>query len=262
VASLIAREVGGAGEGVSATRRRALSVGQQFVALALAAAVFEIVSRFTPQYIVPGWELVVEALLDLDYYNVWVSVARIFIALAISFVVACAAAVLLYSLPRLEEFLAPIITVIMAVPSVSWVMFSVLWFKEVETRIIFCLAIVSTFIFLLDILDGMKGVPRQWRDMVIALRPTHREYFSKLVFPALVPTMLTSWKVNASIAVRVVTIAELVGGLSGIGYQLYISQQLFRVSYVYAWTLVLVLVLLSFSVVLTVIERRLLRWRD
>ena len=42
------------------------------------------------------------------------------------------------------------------------------------------------------------------------------KFFVKLMLPAIVPTIFTSWKVNISLAIRVVTIAELVGAVTGI----------------------------------------------
>ena len=63
------------------------------------------------------------------------------------------------------------------------------------------------------------------------------------MLPAIVPTIFTSWKVNISLAIRVVTIAELVGAVTGIGHQLSVAQELFSVADVFAWTIVLVALL-------------------
>jgi NitT/TauT family transport system permease protein len=73
--------------------------------------------------------------------------------------------------------------------------------------------------------------------------------------------MLTSWKINLSLAIRVVTIAELVGAVTGIGYGLVVAQELFSVSEVFEWTLILVALLFAAEAVLTHVEERLLRWR-
>ena len=79
--------------------------------------------------------------------------------------------------------------------------------------------------------------------------------------PAIVPTIFTSWKVNISLAIRVVTIAELVGAVTGIGHQLSVAEELFSVSDVFAWTVVLVALLFLLAAAVTRVEHRLLRWR-
>jgi NitT/TauT family transport system permease protein len=107
----------------------------------------------------------------------------------------------------------------------------------------------------------MKGVQQEWRDMLRSFRPSRVQFFTKLLLPAIVPVILTSWKINLSLAIRVVTIAELVGAISGVGYGLVIAQELFSVADVFAWTLVLVVILFLAEAVLSLVEERMLRWR-
>jgi ABC-type nitrate/sulfonate/bicarbonate transport system permease component len=102
---------------------------------------------------------------------------------------------------------------------VSWILFAVLWFPGVEFRICFVLVVVCGPVFLIDTLDAMHGVPRDLRHMMQSFRPTTWQYFFKLMLPAILPTIFTSWKVNISLAIRVVTIAELVGAVTGIGHR-------------------------------------------
>jgi ABC-type nitrate/sulfonate/bicarbonate transport system permease component len=116
-------------------------------------------------------------------------------------------------------------------------------------------------VFLVDALDGMRGVSRELREMVISFRPTRLQFFAKLVLPAILPGILTSWKINLSLAIRVVTIAELVGAVTGIGHRLAIAQELFSVADVFAWTLVLVGLLFLLEALLVRLEAHLLRWR-
>jgi len=137
----------------------------------------------------------------------------------------------------------------------------VLWFKWVEFRIAFVLVVVCGPVFLVDFLDGMKGVSRELREMLQSFRPTRAQFFAKLILPATLPAILTSWKINLSLAIRVVTMAELVGAVTGIGYGLVVAQELFSVADVFAWTLILVVVLFLAEAVVTRVEDRVLRWR-
>jgi len=108
---------------------------------------------------------------------------------------------------------------------------------------------------------AMRSVPRELRQMMQSFRPTTLQYFVKLMLPAIVPTIFTSWKVNISLAIRVVTIAELVGAVTGIGHQLSVAQELFSVADVFAWTIVLVALLFLLEAIVSRFEARLLRWR-
>ena len=77
-----------------------------------------------------------------------------------------------------------------------------------------------------------------------------------------VPIIITSWKINVSLAIRVVTMAELVGATTGIGYGLTIAQNLLSVADVFAWTIVLVIILYLAEILISWIESRALRWRE
>ncbi len=178
-----------------------------------------------------------------------------------SFALGLGLAVAMYASVSVERYGRPIVRLLMAVPVVCWILFAVLWFKWVEFRIAFVLVVVCAPVFLVDVLDAMKGVSKDLRDMLRAFRPTRAQLFTKLVLPATVPAILTSWKINLSLAIRVVTIAELVGAVTGIGYGLVVAQELFSVADVFAWTLILVVILFVAEAVLTRVEERVLRWR-
>ena len=228
--------------------------------LALAVA-WEIVSWFVPPFIVPGWGRIFKSLLGLRLDFVLVTLARVVGALVVSFVLGLGLAVAMYASTPVERYARPLVRLLMAVPVVCWILFAVLWFKWVEFRIAFVLVVVCAPVFLVDALDAMKGVSKDLRDMLRSFRPTRVQLFTKLVLPATVPAILTSWKINLSLAIRVVTIAELVGAVTGIGYGLVVAQELFSVSEVFAWTLILVVILFLAEAVLTRVEERILRWR-
>lgn len=224
--------------------------------------VWEIFARLTPNYVAPTWSSIFEAMSGLRLEFIAVTAARVGVALVASFFIGAALAVLLYAFRTVEDHVIPIVKLIMAVPVICWVIFTILWFSVIEYRIGFVLIVVCAPIFLIDLLDSMKGVPRQQREMVTAFRPTRLQYFGKLMLPAVVPGIITSWKVNISLAIRVVTIAELVGAVSGIGYGLVIAKELFSIADVFAWTIILVVMLLLVNSIVDLAERRLLRWRD
>lgn len=234
---------------------------EMVVGLLLLAVAWEIVSWFVPPFIVPGWERIFRSLIGLRMDFVLVTLARVAGALVVSFAFGLGLAVAMYASARVERYVRPIVRLLMAVPVVCWILFAVLWFKWVELRIGFVLVVVCAPVFLVDVLDAMKGVSKELRDMLRAFRPTRAQLFTKLVLPATVPAMLTSWKINLSLAIRVVTIAELVGAVTGIGYGLVVAQELFSVADVFAWTLVLVVILFLAEAVLTRVEDHVLRWR-
>ena len=239
---------------------------QTIVSLLVFAVCWEVLSHLSPYlgippFAVPSLVKIAQRMVVITPLDVVVTLARVIGALIVSFVLGLAAAMAMYRSKTLDDYLHPMIRILMAVPVVSWILFAVLWFPGVEFRIGFVLFVVCGPVFLVDTLDAMRNVPRELRQMMRSFRPTTLQFFLKLMLPAIVPTIFTSWKVNISLAIRVVTIAELVGAVTGIGHQLAVAQELFSVADVFAWTIVLVALLFLLEGAVARVEHRLLRWR-
>jgi NitT/TauT family transport system permease protein len=239
---------------------------QTLVSLLVFALAWEVLSYLAPALGIPPFAIpsllrIAKAITTITPLDIAVTLARVIGALIVSFVLGIVLAMAMYRSDTLEKYLHPMIRILMAVPVVSWILFAVLWFPGVEFRIGFVLVVVCGPVFLVDTLDAMRSVPRELRQMMQSFRPTTLQYFVKLMLPAIVPTIFTSWKVNISLAIRVVTIAELVGAVTGIGHQLSVAQELFSVADVFAWTIVLVALLFLLEAIVSRFEARLLRWR-
>jgi NitT/TauT family transport system permease protein len=239
---------------------------QTLVSVLIFALVWEALSHLAPvlgipPFAIPSWVRIAQSVATITPIDLLVTLARVIVALIVSFVLGLALAMAMYRSQTLEDYLHPLIRLLMAVPVISWILFAVLWFRGVEFRICFVLVVVCGPVFLVDALDAMRSVPRELRHMIQSFRPTTLQFFFKLMLPAIVPTLFTSWKVNISLAIRVVTIAELVGAVTGIGHQLSVAEELFSVSDVFAWTLVLVALLFLLEAIVARVEARMLRWR-
>lgn len=231
------------------------------IAIAVFAIAWQVASLYGPSYAFPNWGRIARAFVEIPLNDVGISMARLLLSMLLSFVLGLSFSTLVFERPTVEALLLPLVKLLMAVPAVCWVIFAILWFKGVELRIFFVMCITCTPVFIIDSLDGMKGVPLDLRQMVRSFRPDPVRYYTKLIFPCIVPNILTSWKINLTLAVRVVTIAELVGAVSGIGHGLVLAQEMFSIAEVFAWTVVLVLILLALQGLVNIIERKTLRWR-
>ena len=58
-------------------------------------------------------------------------------------------------------------------------------------------------------LAALQGMSRDLVEMVMSFRPTRGKLFRAMIIPAILPDILTAWKVNLGNASRVVVVAEL-----------------------------------------------------
>src|SRR5208283_5026469 len=115
--------------------------------------------------------------------------------------------------------------------------------------------------FTFQVLDAYRAMSKDLFEMTLAFRPTRLDLFRTLVWPTVIPGILTAWKVNLGNAARVVVVAELVGATGGVGYELLQQQQIFDMAGAVAWTLVLVIFVLVVQQTINAIENWALRYR-
>ena len=240
---------------------------EAITSLLILAAIWQLLSSVAPaigvpQLAFPDFVKIANSLTQITFADVGLTLLRVLGALVVSFVLGTVFAVLFYISKTADRYITPLIRLLMAVPVISWILFAILWFRYVEFRILFVLVITCAPIFLVDTLDSMHSTSKDLRDMMKSFRPTPWQFFTKLMLPASMPSIITSWKINLSLAIRVVTIAELVGAVTGIGHQLAVAQELFSVADVFAWTLVLVVALFLLEALLSRFETHVLRWRQ
>jgi len=242
---------------------RALSYVLPF---AVVAGLWQIASLFFPPFLFPSLLDVFKRCFEIltswnQLSDVLATVGRILAGLAGAFIVGAVFAVLMARSRAVNEFLSPILTLFLGIPALSWVVFAIIWFHGVEPRIFFIMVMTTLPAFAFQVLSALQGMSRDLMEMVMSFRPTRAKLFRTMIIPAILPDILTAWKVNLGNASRVVVVAELVGATGGVGYELLQQQQLFDMAGALAWTLQLVFFVLVAQAVLTFIERAAFRYR-
>lgn len=178
-----------------------------------------------------------------------------------AFVVGGCIGILMGLSQKVERYVHPLLTFNQGIPALSWVVISVIWFQTTEFRIWFIIVMTTLPAFAFQIYDSYRAMSKDLVEMCLSFRPSRWDRFRTLVWPSILPDILTAWKVNLGNVARVVVVAELVGASVGVGYELLQRQQLFDMAGAIAWTLVLVLFVMLSQKVVALLERNLLRYR-
>jgi NitT/TauT family transport system permease protein len=196
-----------------------------------------------------------------QFSDVLATVFRILAGLAGAFVLGAALAVMMARSRAANDFISPILNLFQGIPALSWVVFAIIWFRGIEPRIFFIMVMTTLPAFTFQVLGALQAMSRDLVEMVMSFRPTRGKLFRAMIVPAILPDILTAWKVNLGNASRVVVVAELVGATGGVGYELLQQQQVFDMAGALAWTLQLVFFVLIVQAVITSIERVAFRYR-
>jgi NitT/TauT family transport system permease protein len=239
---------------------------ESIVSLAGLALAWQIASFFVPHFLFPSVPEIAERLFDI--FTSWKSIgdalatgARILAGLAGAFVLGTLLALPMARSPSVERYVYPLLNFNQGIPALSWVVIAIIWFRGIEFRIFFIMVMTTLPAFTFQVLDAYRAMSKDLYEMTLSFRPTRYDLLRTLVFPTVLPGLLTAWKVNLGNAARVVVVAELVGATGGVGYELLQQQQIFDMAGAVAWTLVLVIFVLVVQGIITAIEGYALRYR-
>jgi len=230
------------------------------------AVAWQIASLFFPHFLFP-------TLIDIARHFIAIFAAsdsiadaaetagRILAGLGGAFVFGSALGVLMGRSESFARYVYPLLNFNQGIPALSWVVISIIWFRGIEFRIFFIMVMTTLPSFTFQVLDAYRTMSKDLFEMTLAFRPTRFDLFRTLIWPTVLPGILSAWKVNLGNASRVVVVAELVGATGGVGYELLQQQQIFDMAGALAWTLVLVIFVLIVQGCITLIETRALRYR-
>jgi NitT/TauT family transport system permease protein len=243
-----------------------MRVAQILAPFVVLAALWQIASLYFPKYLFPSLLDVAAHIVAIFsrwalFAEVLATVGRILAGLIGAFVAGAMIAALMFQSRAADRFLAPILNFFQGIPALSWVVFAIIWFHGTEPRIFFIMTVTSLPAFTFQVLGALRGMSKDLVEMVMSLRPTRMKMLRAMVLPAILPDILTAWKVNLGNASRVVVVAELVGATGGIGYELLQQQQVFDMAGALAWTLQLVFFVLIAQRIISFIEARAFRYR-
>lgn len=240
--------------------------GGRVKSLGCLALVWQLTSFYLPAYLVPGLQQILRefALIFVTpelLGHLAATVGRLLLGLTVAFIVGALLACGMSLSQWIERHMMPLVEVLMGIPALALVVLIIIWVPYVELRVFVVLLLVCFPFFTVQILDGIRGVPKELIEMLRIFRPNRLQLFAKLIMPGVIPAILTSWKLTTAYGTRAVIIAELVGATRGVGNRLLTAQESFEMDDAMAWTLVLVAFLGLAQLLIASAEKYLLRWR-
>lgn len=230
------------------------------------AILWQLASHYFPPYLFPGLQLIIANVVKI--LTTWdllseglITWGRLIAAVAIALVIGIPIGLAMGLSRGVDDFVRPIVKFIMGVPALNWVIIVVIWFANVELRIAFVLVMLCVPITVFCVYDGVRSIDRKLTDMVQSFGASRMQTIRLLLWPYVKASAFTATKLNVGNAVRTVIVAELVGAPFGIGRELDLAKNVFDMPMVLAWTLIMVGMAFTMTLVIEQAERVVLRWR-
>lgn len=230
------------------------------------AALWQISSYFVPTYLFPSPAQTLaraQVLLTdpLSYSTIGVTVSRIFIGFIVSSLFGIVLGMAMALVPAAYTALRPFIALTMGIPSLTWVLFGILWFRSMDARVWFFMFIIVFPVTALSTYDGVRAIPHDLYQMSRSFRPSAYRHFKALVVPGSMPFIFSGLRVSLSFAGRIAVFAEALSAATGIGARMFHANQVFDTPSLLVWTGVLIVILAVLDRLLDMLERRWFHWR-
>ena len=160
-----------------------------------------------------------------------------------------------------ERLVGPVVDVLRQIPLYAWIPLIILWFGigEMSKYVIIAKSVfIPVFV---NTLQGIRGVSRDYIEVSQVLELRYFKLLSKVVMPSALPSIFTGLRLGAGFAWMAVVAAEMLGGLTGIGYGLLQAKDFLQSDKLIALMLVIGLVGFLVDRVLKVAESSVLHWR-
>ena len=225
---------------------------------------WESLSLAIPGGFIPGPAAVGARFLVLLPHTLWrhllASLGRIMAALAAALLIAVPAGMALGRLPTLDRMFSPVAYLLYPVPKIALLPVIMLLCGLGNMSKVLIVFLVLFFQVLVATRDAARGVPAPYLLSLRSLGAHRAQIFRFLLWPALLPALLSSLRVGTGTALAVLFFAETFGTSVGLGW--FVMESWMRMSYVDMFAGILALGLLGFGLFLCIdaAQKWLCRW--
>lgn len=155
----------------------------------------------------------------------------------------------------------PLVSALFPVPKVALLPLFILWFGIGEGAKVATIAagVFSPMVF--AAYSGVSGVDRNVVRMAQTFGIPSSMIIWKVILPGTIPALLNGCRISCSIALILLTAAEMIGAQHGVGALVLASGNLMRTDQLFVGIIILSILGVSVSAILSFFERILLHWR-
>lgn len=154
-----------------------------------------------------------------------------------------------------DRILSPLIVASQGIPIVAIAPLLFIWFGSgLLTKVLVC-ALVVFFPVTVNVVAGLRGIPRLWRDLFRSLSASRWELFTKLEWPAALPMILAGLRIGATLSVIGAIVGEFLSANSGLGYLVKLGTGLYDTPLVMMGVVMIMLIALGLYASVRLLER-------
>ena len=194
--------------------------------------------------------------------NFFATTRHLAIGFTLAYVLGTAIGIAMGRSPIFDGLFRDYIMITLTTPGLVFALIALMVFGLTTTAPIVAIVLTSLPHVTVNIVEGVRAIPRELTDMAGAYRVDRLGRLRHIILPAVAPFMFAAVRYGFAIAWKITALTELFGGSKGVGVQIRVKYELFNTAGVLAWAFFLVgLALITDRLILQRIERHFFRWR-
>lgn len=151
-------------------------------------------------------------------WNVLASLKRVAMGFGLAALIGIPAGFLIGRFSFIASTLNPIISLLRPVSPLAWLPIGLLLFQRAEPASAWTIFICSIWPMILNTAEGVMRIPQDYLNVARVLKLSEFTVMRKILFPAVLPYILTGVRLSIGIAWLVIVAAEMLTGGVGIGF--------------------------------------------
>ena len=151
-------------------------------------------------------------------WNVLASLQRVGIGFGMAALIGIPLGFMLGRFRFLNDMLAPIIALLRPVSPLAWLPIGLLVFKAANPAAIWVIFISSIWPMIINTAVGVTRIPQDYLNVAKVLNLSEWKVFTKILFPSVLPYMMTGVRLSMGVAWLVIVAAEMLTGGVGLGF--------------------------------------------
>ena len=151
-------------------------------------------------------------------WNILFSLERVALGFGMAALVGIPLGFMIGRFEVLSRMVSPLISLLRPVSPLAWLPIGLLVFKAANPAAIWTIFICSIWPMIINTAVGVQRVPADYLNVARVLNLSEWKVFTKILFPAVLPYMLTGVRLSVSTAWLVIVAAEMLTGGVGIGF--------------------------------------------
>jgi nitrate/nitrite transport system permease protein len=151
-------------------------------------------------------------------WNVYESLKRVAVGFGLAALVGIPLGFMIGRFKFLSGMFSPIISLLKPVSPLAWLPIGLLVMKAADPAAIWCIFICSIWPMIINTAIGVQRVPQDYMNVARVLNLSEAKILTKILFPSVLPYMLTGVRLAIGTAWLVIVAAEMLTGGVGIGF--------------------------------------------